>query len=279
MNNIHSFESLFEEDLREITEKNSDKRILILGTTCSGKSRVIENNPDYVDMDEVLYPLLTEEEKGYVCSLPWTDAIGKRMNELTRERVRISPGRPLFGTVLLDCDMLLLMVPGHGLLKKRCALRGADFYDSVNMHHSIVRDTAISGAQKTEIKIIDDSLYYLSIVEESLSDRQCLTEIGGCYFSTRTCHVEGDASPIWHINEYHIDRRELEKYLSCAVKKMREGWYLHAFNRVDGCMYVGLKNRFFELPIQKGYEWEKMISYGESVGVNRSWTSEIPLSV
>ena len=58
-----------------------------------------------LDMDELIFPLLSEEEKKYVCTTPWTEEIGQKMDELVRERVKIKKGYPVFGTVLLDCAL------------------------------------------------------------------------------------------------------------------------------------------------------------------------------
>ena len=43
-------------------------------------------------MDEIIFPLLTEQEKEYVCQTPWTEEIGKTMDRLVRERVKIQAG-------------------------------------------------------------------------------------------------------------------------------------------------------------------------------------------
>lgn len=40
------------------------------------------------DMDELIFPLLSEEEKDYVCTTPWTEEIGKKMDELVHKKLR-----------------------------------------------------------------------------------------------------------------------------------------------------------------------------------------------
>ena len=40
--------------LSEIFEKNSNKRICILGSTCCGKSTLSKMLPNTIDMDEIL---------------------------------------------------------------------------------------------------------------------------------------------------------------------------------------------------------------------------------
>lgn len=68
--------------LREIFDNNKEKRICVLGTTCTGKSTFINEMNIGQDMDELIFPLLSEEEKEYVCTTPWTEEIGKKMDEL-----------------------------------------------------------------------------------------------------------------------------------------------------------------------------------------------------
>ena len=36
--------------------------------------------------------------------------IGKKMDELVQERIRIIKGIPVFGTVLLDCDLIVYFI-------------------------------------------------------------------------------------------------------------------------------------------------------------------------
>ena len=49
--------------LREIFDNNKEKRICVLGTTCTGKSTFINEMNVGQDMDELIFPLLSEEEK------------------------------------------------------------------------------------------------------------------------------------------------------------------------------------------------------------------------
>lgn len=51
-----------ENELMNIIDSNKDKRICLVGTTCTGKSTLIKRLGVGSDMDELLFPLLTEEE-------------------------------------------------------------------------------------------------------------------------------------------------------------------------------------------------------------------------
>ena len=50
------------EELGKIFVDNKDKRICVLGTTCTGKTTLINESNVGVDMDEEIFPLLTDEE-------------------------------------------------------------------------------------------------------------------------------------------------------------------------------------------------------------------------
>ena len=125
------------EQLLEILKKYQDKRICVLGTTCTGKTTIIKNINIGSDMDEEIFPLLTKEEEDFVCKIPWTEEIGKKMDELVRTRLKIKPGIPMFGTVLLDCDLIVYLHISDELLYLRTKLRNVDFENAKNMQKKI----------------------------------------------------------------------------------------------------------------------------------------------
>lgn len=125
------------EQLKTIFEQNKDKRICVLGTTCTGKTTLINKTNIGLDMDEEIFPLLTKEETDYVCQTPWTEEIGNKMDELVRTKLKIQPGTPLFGTVLLDCDLIIYLHINDNLLQERTRLRNTDFNNAKNMQKKI----------------------------------------------------------------------------------------------------------------------------------------------
>ncbi len=125
------------EELMQIFNDNYDKRICVLGTTCTGKSTLINNANIGVDMDKEIFPLLTKEETEYVCRTPWTEEIGNKMDELVITKLTIKPGTPMFGTVLLDCDLIVYLHIDDELLFERTKLRNADFNNAKNMQQKI----------------------------------------------------------------------------------------------------------------------------------------------
>ena len=144
------------EELRQIFIDNKDKRICVLGTTCTGKTTLINESNMGVDMDEEIFPLLTEEENEYVCQTPWTEEIGNKMDELVRTRLSIKPGIPMFGTVLLDCDLIIYLHITDELLLERTKSRNVDFNNAKNMQLKIEEEIKKSSIPTIYIEVKDE---------------------------------------------------------------------------------------------------------------------------
>jgi len=144
------------DNLLTIFNENSNKRICVLGTTCTGKTTLINNSDIGLDMDKEIFPLLTKEETDYVCSAPWTEEIGDKMNELVRTKLSIRPGTPMFGTVLLDCDLIVYLHISDELLLERTRLRNADFMTAKNMQRKIEDEIRNSGIETITLEIVEN---------------------------------------------------------------------------------------------------------------------------
>ena len=125
------------EEITKIFNDNKDKRICVLGTTCTGKSTLISKSNIGVDIDNEIYPNLTKEEIDYFDNTPWTVEVGNKMDELVRSRLTIKPGIPMFGTVLLDCDLIVYLHINDELLLERTKSRNVDFINAKNMQQAI----------------------------------------------------------------------------------------------------------------------------------------------
>ena len=128
------------EELTEIFVKHKEERICVIGTTCCGKTTLLRKIPGCVDMDDELFSRLTKEEADFVCQTPWTEEIGDEFDRLVYERVKIKPGQPMFGTVILDCDAVVYLDIDDDMLKDRCEKRGVSFEDAKNMERAIKGD-------------------------------------------------------------------------------------------------------------------------------------------
>lgn len=141
------------EALRSILDKHQSERVVVVGTTCTGKSTLINHLPDAKDMDKLVFPLLTKRESDYVNQTPWTPAIGETMTRITRERVSVKPGKPIFGTVVLDADLIVFLKISDELLRKRTEERGVNFDDAINMQRQIEFQITESGLPIIEFDV------------------------------------------------------------------------------------------------------------------------------
>ena len=56
--------------LMEILDSNKDKRVVVIGTTCTGKSTFVKNINCAKDMDDLVFPKLSKDERDFVCQNP-----------------------------------------------------------------------------------------------------------------------------------------------------------------------------------------------------------------
>lgn len=145
--------------LKAIFAKHKKDKVCILGTTCCGKTTLLRQIPDCVDMDDALGALLTPEESVYICQTPWTKEIGDFYDKLIYDKVKITPGKPMFGTVIIECDVVIYLDINDKLLKGHCDKRNVDFTDAQNMKTAIEDDWNNHRAKGGKI------FYYLTINE------------------------------------------------------------------------------------------------------------------
>jgi hypothetical protein len=104
-------------------------------------------------MDKLVFPLLSDEKAEYVGQTPWTPEIGETMTRLTKERVKVQPGKPVFGTVVLDADLIIYLKISDGSLRQRTESRGASFTDAKNMQQHIEDEIVTSGLPVIEFEV------------------------------------------------------------------------------------------------------------------------------
>lgn len=141
------------DNLRKIFENNEDKRICVIGTSCTGKTTLVNIFENAKDMDKIIFPLLSKEETDYVCQTPWTEEVCKTMDELMRTKVKISPGNPLFGTVLLDCDLIVYLHINDELLLERTKMRNVSFENAKNMQLKLEKEIQASSINKIILEV------------------------------------------------------------------------------------------------------------------------------
>lgn len=107
----------------QLLENQATKRIIVVGTSCTGKSTLVKLLPGAIDMDVVLFPQLSQAEKTYICSDPWTPEIGEYVTKLVNEKMSVEAGKPVFGTVVLPCDLLICITLEDTILEQRVRSR------------------------------------------------------------------------------------------------------------------------------------------------------------
>lgn len=78
------------------------------------------------------------------------------MDELVRDKLSIRPGSPMFGTVLLDCDLIIYLHINDELLLERTKLRDADFINAKNMQKKIEEEIESSGVNTIVLEVVNN---------------------------------------------------------------------------------------------------------------------------
>ena len=145
--------------LQKILTKLAKKRVAVLGPPCIGKSTILRHIPGALDMDAVLFSQLSLAEKKVVFRKPWSPSVGREMKRLARSRITVSPGHPVFATVVLAVDFIIYLKIDDALLKKRIALRAHErcqvFDDVKGIQSQLETDILQSGIPFVELLITE----------------------------------------------------------------------------------------------------------------------------
>lgn len=145
--------------LKAIFEKHINERVCVLATTCCGKTTLLRQIPDCIDLDDELWTQLTQEEADFISKKPWTEEIGDYIDKLVYEKITIKPGYPLFSTIIVDCDVVIYLDISDELLAEHCKKRGNDFTDSKRVKDAVEQDW------NNHRKKGGKTFYYLVLVE------------------------------------------------------------------------------------------------------------------
>lgn len=116
------------------------------------------------------------------------------------------------------------------------------------------------------------------IITESQIDSTVLDEFCGYVISRRTGKVKDFIPPIWHISRYRLPLEAVLRLTPKLKNNIRDNaWYVHFYSETTDELYVVLSGKVFKLPKHRDSSWDEMIAYGESVGVGRRWTENIPV--
>lgn len=146
--------------LQKLLRANKKKRVVVLGPPCIGKSSLVQQIPESRDMDDILFPQLSLEEKRVVFRKPWRPSVGQKMKELARQKIVVEPGRPVFATVILEADLIIWLQIDDLLLQRRIAnrLERPQIYQDVKaMEAQLSYDIERSGILYVIFEITDET--------------------------------------------------------------------------------------------------------------------------
>lgn len=149
--------------LRRVLLGHADQRVAVLGPPCVGKSTILRHIPEALDMDIILFPLLSPTEKQLVFRKPWSPSVGKEMKRLACSKIVVSLGRPVFATVVIEVDVIIYLKIDDGLLQKRVMLRQdrrQSFEDVKGIQRQLESDILKSGIPSIEFSLTEENQDY-----------------------------------------------------------------------------------------------------------------------
>jgi len=126
--------------LRQIFDRNNNKRILVLGTMCAGKTTLIKSLPECLDQDEICWALLPKELEEKLSKGSWTEEMIESWNmhvENATQIVEIEAGRPLFGGSMFKSDIIVYLNINEKTLRERTKMRNVEYEMASNYNKKI----------------------------------------------------------------------------------------------------------------------------------------------
>ena len=142
--------------LRTIFENNTDKRILVLGTTCAGKTTLLKNFQECCDMDALVWELLPKEIQEKLSCPSWTDDMSKTWREYVikaKQIIKIEAGHPLFAATSFDSDMIVYLAINENTLRERTISRNISYEIAMENDKRIKEEIRISNLPVVVIDI------------------------------------------------------------------------------------------------------------------------------
>jgi GTPase SAR1 family protein len=147
--------------LKTIFEKHKNERICVIGTMCCGKTTLIKRlSHNCIDMDDEFWPQISEEEIEVLSQTPITKEIFDSIRRLMYEKITVKPSFPLFGVVILDCEVVVYLDISEKLLEEHCRMRGdTNFMDALFVKKCVEEDWNNHKAKNEKM------FYYLTVTE------------------------------------------------------------------------------------------------------------------
>jgi len=118
------------QQLKDIFSNNSEKRIIVLGTSCAGKTTLLKSLPECLDMDTLIWERLPKEIQKELSAPSWTDDMRKTWREHVIEAkkiIKIEAGHPLFAATLFESDMIVYLNIDENTLRERTKKRNVEY--------------------------------------------------------------------------------------------------------------------------------------------------------
>ncbi|MCL2199214.1 MAG: hypothetical protein FWB80_09850 [Defluviitaleaceae bacterium] len=133
--------------LKEIFENNTEKRILVLGTTCLGKTTLLKSLPQCRDMDALIWELLPKNIQEELSTPSWTEEMSKTWREYVikaKRIIKIEPGHPLFAATSFESDIIVYLNIDKNTLRERTKKRNTDYQTAVDNDNRIKEEIRLS---------------------------------------------------------------------------------------------------------------------------------------
>ena len=134
-------------ELKEIFSSNIDKRILVLGATCVGKTTLLKHFPECHDMDTLVWGLLPKEKQEKLSCPNWTDEMSKIWREYVikaKQIIKIEAGYPLFAATSFDSDIIVYLSIDEDTLRERTRNRNIDYTVAAENDERIKKEIELS---------------------------------------------------------------------------------------------------------------------------------------
>jgi hypothetical protein len=158
--------------LIDILDKYNDQRVLVIAPPCAGKSTLLQHIPEGIDMD-IVFDTMPAEFRRYVLhhEYPFMYIDGDRetvkyrerpfipgdrqsedhlratsdnLARYTNEQIKITPGQPVFGTSLIETDVIVYLKLSDEALDMRLHSR------NTKTHRASQRDRVYAIRQQIE---------------------------------------------------------------------------------------------------------------------------------
>lgn len=107
------------------------------------------------------------------------------------------------------------------------------------------------------------NMYRMGLIAESLFHKEVIDKWKENVVNTKIQEVEGDEEPVWHTYELQFPEKDILNIIEELKNEIKPTWYVHTFNEEN--LFVIMKDKYFQLPLERDESWNEMIEYGSKV--------------